>query len=225
MCHTQESTVALMYLNERAMFKIQCLLPKGKLWRPFGQGLYGSRGEYDNNRITTVKAERCEGDGNGHSRHCTGCGRRGADAGADLLGFGLERGEYMVKKLCSQTSWAFPKVSRWWGSSDLIQKRTLVAWNKTGGCTEREGGFEWEGRRRRTLQHWWRLLENPWKPQGCREGAVRGCIKQRKQAWERSKAARCASTGEIAEAAMCLYCQESGRVHCVKWLGAQDDHS
>lgn len=52
-----------------------------------------------------------------------------------------------------------------------------------------------------------------------------GCIKQRKQAWERSKAARCASTGEIAEAAMCLYCQESGRVHCVKWLGAQDNHS
>lgn len=119
----------------------------------------------------------------------------------------------------------FPKASQWWGSSDLIQKRTLVPWNKTGGWTEREGGFEWEGRRRRTLQHWWRLLENPWKPQGCREGAVRGCIKQRKQAWKRSKAARCASTGEIAEAAMCLYCQESGRVHCVKWLGAQDDHS
>lgn len=29
---------------------------------------------------------------------------QGAGAGADLLGFGLERGEYMVKKLCSKTS-------------------------------------------------------------------------------------------------------------------------
>lgn len=134
--------------------------------------------------------------GHGLSRHCTATRRSGP--------VGIWSGERWLhgEKLCSKTSWACPtwvrgdpKVSRWWGSSDLIQERTLARWNKTGGWTERESGFEWEGGRRRLLQPWWSLLENPCKLRGCKEGALRGCIKQREQAWGGSKAVRSSSPG------------------------------
>lgn len=120
--------------------------------------------------------------------------------------------------------WGDLNVS-WWGSSDLIQKRTLVPWSRTGRWAERESGFAWEGRRRWTQWYSppsWILLEKPRERWGWEKGRGGvGLRKGNKAVWRSTPGAH---WWEIEPARLCTV-RGSGSECCVKGLGVQDDHS